>query len=197
MLCAMQVAANHICFKNWDRTSTAMESDIILEGFKQSIAMHGVKYAYLVGDGDSSVLRTLQNAKPYGNFEIQKIECSNHLLRNYSNGLKKLITKRHSSKGIAVDPALRQILKNNIQRLRVAVESAIKFRRLEDKTFQEKVINLRKDIENSICHVFGEHNKCDKYFCKGSKPREQNIVESMKKCGLYNDIRQKTRMLWC
>jgi hypothetical protein len=32
-----------------------MESDIIIEGFKRSIEMHGVKYMRLIGDGDSSI----------------------------------------------------------------------------------------------------------------------------------------------
>ena len=46
---------NHLCFKNWNGSSTSMESDIILEGFKQSMTMHGLKYGFLVADGDSSV----------------------------------------------------------------------------------------------------------------------------------------------
>ena len=34
----------HMCFKNWSGSSTAMEADIIAAGFRQSEAMHGVKY---------------------------------------------------------------------------------------------------------------------------------------------------------
>ena len=60
-----------------------MESEIIVEGFRQSVAMHGVKYAYLVGDGDSSVTRKLADARPYKNLVVHKIECRNHLLRNF------------------------------------------------------------------------------------------------------------------
>ena len=33
---------NHTCFKNWDESSYQMESDIILEGFQQAEAEHGV-----------------------------------------------------------------------------------------------------------------------------------------------------------
>jgi hypothetical protein len=54
-MCSKNQEKSHLCFKNWDGSSSAMESDIILEGYKLSMEMHGVTYAFLVGDGDSSV----------------------------------------------------------------------------------------------------------------------------------------------
>jgi hypothetical protein len=39
----------HTCFKNWSGSPNAMESDIIVEGFQQSIPMHGDKYIRLIG----------------------------------------------------------------------------------------------------------------------------------------------------
>ena len=54
--CTQGVSPNqHICFKNWNESSSQMESDIILEGFKQSEEVHGVRYIRFIGDGDSSV----------------------------------------------------------------------------------------------------------------------------------------------
>ncbi|KAI4455257.1 hypothetical protein MML48_9g00016404 [Holotrichia oblita] len=38
----------HICYKNWSGNANTMEADIIAEGFKQSLPMHGVKYAYMI-----------------------------------------------------------------------------------------------------------------------------------------------------
>lgn len=68
-----------------------MESDIIVEGFRQSVQMHNLKYAYLVRDGDSSVSRKLHQNRPYADKIVQKIECRNHLLfRNFCNKLKEL-----------------------------------------------------------------------------------------------------------
>jgi len=37
---------------------------------------------------------------------------------------------------------------------------------------------LQNDIINSVHHVFGEHSKCDSYFC--SKPKEFNYIEKIK-----------------
>jgi hypothetical protein len=48
------------CHKNWDDTSTAMEAQIIVEGFLSSVDMHGLKYKKLVGDGDSSVYNKIK-----------------------------------------------------------------------------------------------------------------------------------------
>ena len=56
----------HMCFKNWSGSSTAMEADIIAAGFRQSEAMHGVRYIKVIGDGDSSVLHTIHTTVPYG-----------------------------------------------------------------------------------------------------------------------------------
>jgi hypothetical protein len=77
---------NHRCFRNWDGSSSAMEADIIVEGFNQSITMHGVRYKYFIGDGDSSTFANLKMKVEYGNM-IVKTECKNHLFKNYSKHL--------------------------------------------------------------------------------------------------------------
>ena len=68
-----------------------MESDIIVEGFCRSMDMHGVMYSKFIGDGDSSVFQKIQEVMPYALRYVEKIECRNHVLRNYSNNLKNNI----------------------------------------------------------------------------------------------------------
>jgi hypothetical protein len=59
-----------------------METAIILEGFQNSVAMHNLKYTKIIGDGDS---REIKESMRYGpNCFIEKIECKNHIMRNYS-----------------------------------------------------------------------------------------------------------------
>lgn len=109
----------HLCYKNWNGTSTAMEADIIVEGFRQSIPMHNIIYHKLIGDGDSSVLKKIMLAKPYGNnLDVKKIECANHILRNYLNRLVDIATKRKSSSGSVVPGLLRTNLKEKRLKLR-------------------------------------------------------------------------------
>lgn len=83
----------HQCFKNWNGTSTGMESTIILEGFCRSIEMHNLKYLKLVGDGDSSVYHKITSTRPYGNVMVEKVECTNHLLRNFFKKLRDITGK--------------------------------------------------------------------------------------------------------
>ncbi|XP_022172386.1 uncharacterized protein LOC111035173, partial [Myzus persicae] len=82
---------DHKCFLNWDKASTGMEADGIAEGFVRSVELHGLKFNRLIGDGDSSVSKRLLELVPYGSHQlVKKIECRNHILRNYSTKLSAL-----------------------------------------------------------------------------------------------------------
>ena len=50
-----QTTPQHDCHKNWNGSSSSMETDIILQGFKEAEAKYGLRYTKFVGDGDSSV----------------------------------------------------------------------------------------------------------------------------------------------
>jgi len=109
----------HQCFKNWDGTSTSMEADIIVEEFRQSISMHNIIYDKLIVYGDSSVSKKLLLAKPYGrDIFIKKIECMNHILRNYLIRIVDITSHRKSSSGTVVPDFLRKILKDKRLKLR-------------------------------------------------------------------------------
>lgn len=100
-------------------TSTSMEADIIVDGFRQSIDMHNLIYSNIIGDGDSSVIKKIQLAKPYGkDVSIKKIECTNHILRNYSVRLRDMSTRRKSTSGLIVPGCIRTKIKSNLLRLR-------------------------------------------------------------------------------
>lgn len=96
-----------------------MEADIIVQGFNESLKTNNLIYSHLIGDGDSSVMKKMHLAKPYGNdIIVKKVECTNHILRNYSNRLRDMTTKRKSSLGIVVPGYIRTKLKENLLRLR-------------------------------------------------------------------------------
>ena len=54
----------YVCFRNWNGSSPAMETDIVVEGFRQAESTHGVRYKRLVGDGNSSVLTSIHQRVP-------------------------------------------------------------------------------------------------------------------------------------
>lgn len=84
----------HKCYKNFDRnaSSTRMESDAVVEGFKSSIEMHGLIFRTVIADGDSSVYQSIIDNRLYQeqNIKVKKVECTNHLLRNLCKKIKKL-----------------------------------------------------------------------------------------------------------
>lgn len=192
-----QIVREHKCYKNWDSTSNSMEADIIVEGFKGSLSMHNIIYHKLIGDGDSSVSKQLQLAKPYGpDIMIQKIECRNHVLRNYINRMRDIAGKRKCSSGKIVPGDQRNILRNNLQKLRCAVTKAIEYRKGNDGTHNEKVSLLKTDIMNGPYHVFGNHVNCATYFCKNKNEKtNKNYVPDMEQSGLWADILSARNLL--
>ena len=97
---------------NWSGSSAGMESDIVLEGFQLSEQTHGIRYMHIIGDGDSSVMTTLQQSVVYGPL-IQKIECANHACKGYRSRLEKLAADHPEFRG------RRGLTKRAMQRLTV------------------------------------------------------------------------------
>ncbi|XP_063231011.1 uncharacterized protein LOC134535725 isoform X2 [Bacillus rossius redtenbacheri] len=152
-----------------------MEQDILVEGFKNSEAMHGLKYKYFVGDGDSSVYAGLVQNVSYGR-SIHKIVFSNHCVKNYTSALHKL----SSDKNFPTEA--RKILKSSIPRFTVAARSAIR----HCANSGDKVEDLIKDLSNGPYHVFGEHSNCSKYFC--SQESSNCYIESLKDSKIFDQV---------
>lgn len=86
------------------------------------------------GDGDSSVTKRLNEILPYGqSLRVEKIECRNHLLRNYSKKMMALCKRTD----FPID--IRKKISDNILRLRTDITSAVKFHKLENKPLPQKI----------------------------------------------------------
>ncbi|KAK7867656.1 hypothetical protein R5R35_001308 [Gryllus longicercus] len=99
------------CYKNWDGASASMEKDMLVECFKHSKQLHGLEYHSVVGDGDSSVFYYLKTSVTYGR-SIQKVECANHVVKNY--------TKRLYALQIESTTATKKVSNEIIRRLKAA-----------------------------------------------------------------------------
>ena len=159
-ICA--VAANkdttpqqHNCFKNWNGSSRAMETDILLEGFRAAEAMHGLRYMRMTGDGDSSVLANIQANVPGWGMKVSKVECANHAVKCYRSRLEKIVQDFPKYKGKG------RLTQRAIKRLTTGARCAIK---MHSKTGD--VEELRKDLRNGPSHVFSDHTNCSTSFCK-------------------------------
>ncbi|XP_039296223.1 uncharacterized protein LOC111043599 isoform X2 [Nilaparvata lugens] len=154
-------AREHTCFKNWgtQQSSTSMEAALIAEGFSSSEKMYGVRYNRLIADGDSSVYKTLLDRRPYKNTSVLKIECRNHLMRNYCNKIREIAQTSNRGRNPIM---LRKKIGDRLVRLRYAVTKAVIHKENVDKL--KSVEMLKEDILNGPNHVFGDHSKCKDYF---------------------------------
>ncbi|XP_050549327.1 uncharacterized protein LOC118271403 isoform X2 [Spodoptera frugiperda] len=158
----------HNCCKNFTGASTGMESDIIVEGFQKSEETHQLRYLNFIGDGDSSVFANLKEKVSYGN-KIKKIECKNHVIKNYTSALYKVLANtKLPLRG-------RNILKPKVLKLTLVARKIIMYS--SDNTV------MAADLRNGPLHVFGVHGNCKDYYCNinGSEKKKENLVEDLKK----------------
>ncbi|KAL4101219.1 hypothetical protein QTP88_021239 [Uroleucon formosanum] len=151
----------HLCYKNGTGTSTAMESDIIVDGFSHSIKTHNLIYRNLIGYGDSSVIKKLRMLKNYGSdLLVEKIECTNHILRNYLTRLRDFSTERKSTSGNTVLGFIRTKLKENLLRLRS--DDKDEFETVAKETLDKIIEILEQDEINNTGSELIESVELDK-----------------------------------
>ncbi|GFU23606.1 yqaJ domain-containing protein [Nephila pilipes] len=187
MVCSRAAAVNklpgkHCCSKNWHGSSSSMEANIIQEGFQNSVAMYGVKYAKVIGDGDSNVYKTILDSRPYDELQVEKLECQNHLFRNFCLKLKDIV--RDSKAGPIT---LRKCLGKNILRLRKSVISATAQLTKNEVNFDCCSI-LQKHILNAPYHVFGDHQNCVDSVCSIQRKNDTNWIPDLLQSGLLYRI---------
>ncbi|KAK3928232.1 Ribonuclease 3, partial [Frankliniella fusca] len=149
--------------KNYEGPSTGMEAALAIEASRNSMEMHGVMILKYIGDGDSSEGARLPAASPYGaKCVIQKVECKNHELRNFKRALIDISTPAlPCPEGVTQLglKTLKKAVRENMLRMSTGVSKSCEYRGETEKDLghHERVRNLRKDIMNTPCHVFGEH----------------------------------------
>jgi hypothetical protein len=165
----------HKCPKNWSGPATAMETDIIRQGFLESRA-HGLVYTKFIGDGDSSVHAAVENIYP--GIKVKKIECKNHLYKNLTKkNMALAMNKITGKKGVTISVVERRHLNHQLHRIPIAIKMAVKhyMPTKTDDTWKE----LQKDILNIPYHIFGRHNNCKSYFCNPQDPSKSDEVDSV------------------
>ena len=136
-----------------------METDILLEGFRQSEQQHGVRYIRYIGDGDSSLYPALIAGIPTWGYALKKVECANHATKCYRAALEKLAQDNPSYRGKGkLTESMRKCLTK-------AARCAIRMRSSEPDR-RRAVCLLQEDLRNGPLHCFGIHSSCSTDFCK-------------------------------
>lgn len=90
--CDTNVPSDHTCLKNWEGSSQAMETDIVVKGFLESYQKYGLIYKYVVADADSSVYSSILAAVRYpGRTLVEKVDCVNHAVRGLNSKLYSIM----------------------------------------------------------------------------------------------------------
>lgn len=172
---------DHSCHKNWDGPSTAMESDILAQLFRES-RDEGVVFGSFVGDGDSNVFKKLLNVYP--GIQVRKIGCSNHLSKNLRKNLIKL------SEDKAIDKKERRLhgLAGGFNEICRTINKCIFHYSAKDQFNPNDWELLRQDILNSPRHAFGEHGNCKPHYCDSNlQPNTKRVPYSvLSKTTLWN-----------
>ena len=151
-------AQKHECHKNWQGSSSSMETDIV-QGFREAETKYGLRYTKFIGDGDSSVYPSLITGVPQWGHVIKKIECANHAIKCYRGALEKLAQANPQYKGKG------GLTSTMCKRLTKAARCAIKMRS-EIPNRKHAAELLRADLRNGPLHCFGVHTNCSTDYCK-------------------------------
>ena len=142
-----------------------MEADIIATGFRLSETMHGVRYTQVIGDGDSSVLYTIQTTvQTYGR-DVVKIKCANHAIKCYRSRLEQLAKDFPSFHGRG------GLTKSIIMKITHSARCAIRNHSTGNDTTK-----LRNDLCAGPKHYLGIHETCDPSWCsEAAKEKPTNV----------------------
>lgn len=169
---------HEVCYKNWNGTSAAMVSDMIVEAFCSTMDIHGLQYRVMIGDGDSSTFKKIKENVLYGRHVIKR-ECANNVVKNYTIALFNL-QKQLGNNGKKILPNTKFIKLKVLARMAITCNSKHKL----------GVESLRADLKNGPKHFFNIHTHCKPYYCKTSTENSVNTssLQFEKNIEKMNDV---------
>ena len=78
------------CDVNYHGSSLSMEATGALKIWKQYVQKHNLRYMVIISDGDTKIVKHLNEHKPYGDLEIVKHECVGHVQKRLGTQLRTL-----------------------------------------------------------------------------------------------------------
>ena len=78
------------CNRNFDGTSGGMEAAAAEMLWELSVERHRFRYTTIVSDGDAKTFKHLCDRRVYGDVELKKEECINHVAKRLGTALRKL-----------------------------------------------------------------------------------------------------------
>lgn len=89
------------CNKNFEGSSPAMEAEGWLRLFRRSVKKCKMRYVAVISDGDSKAYSSIEKEQVYGDIQISKEECINHVAKRVGKLLRDFVMQK-SKKGEGV-----------------------------------------------------------------------------------------------
>ncbi|GFT23540.1 uncharacterized protein TNCV_3510451 [Trichonephila clavipes] len=89
---------NENCKVNHFGNSGNMEVSGAIEIFQRSESLHGLRYTKLLGDGDAKTYKAVNEMQPYGDIDIEKLECVGYVEKWMGTRLRALKLKLKGKK---------------------------------------------------------------------------------------------------
>lgn len=147
------------CLINYSGSSGGMEQFAALKLWERSEAECQMRYTTMLSDGDSKTIAHLNNAKPYGDVEIIKEECVNHVSKRLATALDKLPASVKNTHGVSIGGAGDGKLKKEL------IPSLQTYYRLEITRNAPNVEAMQKDIMATLKHCSSTNEDPDHEDC--------------------------------
>lgn len=147
-----QTPKPHDCRMNWQGSSKAMESDMVIEMVTKK-QQEGIEIETIVGDDDATTITRLQKAVKT---QIKKRSDSNHVRKNISASLYALRGKYQ----ILTVRVIKYLMK------------CVNYLLAQNRDNPE---GIRRGFEGLCGHVFGDHKACDTSWCSHKENPEKKF----------------------
>ena len=163
-----------ICDINYAGSANRMEAHGADVLWGRSLEGRNLRYTVFIGDGDSSSYRSVINSAPYGDVEIIKSDCVQHVQKRMGSALRKLV---NDSKGKDIVPpkpgcAVRKGIHGRDRLTSFIIDKLQNYDGLAIKRNLGDVPAIVNDVHASYFHLADDHKFCpiDKdSWCKFQK----------------------------
>ncbi|GFO40999.1 hypothetical protein PoB_006750400 [Plakobranchus ocellatus] len=149
------------CDKNYDGTSGMMEVKVAEILWLRSIERHKLRYVTLVSDGDSKAYNRICEVAPYGEAQIEKEECLNHVGKRLGTALRNLVSDCSKRKITLGGRGKGTLTQKAIRKLSIYYSRAIR----SAPTAHEK----QRAVLASLFHCYSTDNNPQHQFCPVGK----------------------------
>lgn len=169
------------CTANHKGSSGSMEGAGIIKIFSRSVERYDVRYTHYLGDGDCNSFDSVVASRPYGDIQIEKLECINHVMKRMGARLRRL---KLESKNQKLDDGKSLGGKNRltdklIDKIQSYYGQAI-------KKHTDNLQEMRQAVWAIYCHIGStddkpEHRLCPDgamSWCKYNKAKAENKAYS-------------------